>query len=162
MSTHTSAIEEGKSAPDFRLLDQDNTEVSLQSFRGRHLILYFYPKDDTPGCTKEACGFRRLYDRFARANTAIVGVSPDKSESHARFRNKYDLPFSLLSDPDKQLMITCGAWGEKNMYGKKVVGVIRSTLWIDPEGRVRKHWKKVSRAADHPQKVLELVEQEAS
>lgn len=158
----TEEVKEGSLLSDFQLLDQNDKTVSLSSFKGQHVILYFYPKDDTPGCTKEACGFQLLHSQFKRANAVILGVSPDDSASHTRFIAKYDLPFSLLSDPDKRVMNACGAWGKKNLYGKITTGVIRSTLWIDPEGKVKKHWRRVPKAADHPQKVLELLEKEAN
>lgn len=150
-------IATGQKAPSFTLKDQNNTAVSLQSFRGQDVILYFYPKDDTPGCTKEACGFRDLFAGFQEAGVAVLGVSPDQPGSHVDFINKYKLPFTLLSDPDKKVMRRYGAWGEKNMYGKKVMGVIRSTLWIGPDGKIKKHWRRVAKAADHPEKILALL-----
>lgn len=152
------AIEEGKIAPAFTLADQNSDSVSLKSFRGQHLILYFYPKDDTPGCTKEAHGFRDLFKQFAKHQAVILGVSPDDGASHQAFIKKYKLPFSLLSDPDKKVMAKYGAFGEKMMYGKKMIGVIRSTTWIGPNGKIIHHWKRVPKAADHPQKVLERLE----
>jgi len=154
------SIEEGKPAPDFTLPDADGNQVSLSDFRGRHVIVYFYPKDETPGCTKEACAFRDLWGDIQDRNAVVLGVSPDDGESHRKFAANHDLPFPLLSDPDKKVMEPWGAWGEKNMYGKKVTGVIRSTVWVGPEGKVKKHWKRVSRAADHPAKVLELLQGE--
>lgn len=151
------AVSEGKAAPAFRLNDQNGQSVSLKSLRGRHLVLYFYPKDDTPGCTKEARGFRDLHRQFEKHQATIVGVSPDGADSHQAFIKKYRLPYSLLSDPDKKVMTKYSAFGEKMMYGKKTMGVIRSTVWIDPDGKVVRHWKRVPKAADHPQKVLEAL-----
>lgn len=150
-------IQEGEAAPAFTLEDASGEEVSLAGLRGKNVIVYFYPKDDTPGCTKEACGFRDLWGEIRRHGAVILGVSPDDGESHARFRDRYSLPFTLLCDPDKKVMSQYGAWGEKTMYGKKVTGVIRSTVWVGPDGKVKKHWKRVSRAADHPAQVLEAL-----
>lgn len=151
------AIEEGKAAPAFTLPDAAGRKVSLKDFKGKDVIVYFYPKDDTPGCTKEACGFRDLWKDIEKRGAAVIGISPDGPEAHERFAEKYDLPFTLLSDPDKKVMSKYGAWGEKMMYGKKTTGVIRSTVWIGPDGKVRRHWKKVAKAADHPAKVLEAL-----
>ncbi len=151
------AVEEGKAAPAFTLKNSEGKDVSLKDFRGRNVIVYFYPKDDTPGCTKEAQAFRDLWQEIRKENAVILGISPDKAESHKKFIQKYDLPFILLSDPDKKVMTAYGAFGEKMMYGKKTVGVIRSTVWVGPDGKVRKHWPKVAKAADHPAQVLELM-----
>jgi peroxiredoxin Q/BCP len=151
-------IEEGKKAPAFTLPDASGQKVALQDFAGQHVIVYFYPRDDTPGCTKEACGFRDDIRRYEKLNAVVIGISPDKPESHAKFAKKYRLPFTLLCDPDKKVMTRYGAFGEKMMYGKKTQGVIRSTVWIGPDGKVRKHWKKVAKAADHPAKVLEALQ----
>jgi peroxiredoxin Q/BCP len=153
------AIAVGKKAPAFTLADARGRSVSLADFAGKDVILYFYPRDDTPGCTKEACGFRDLWKAIQKRGTVVIGVSPDSPESHGRFARKYDLPFPLLCDPDKKVMEKYGAWGEKVLYGKKTLGVIRSTTWIGPDGVVRKHWKKVAKAADHPAAVLEALEQ---
>ncbi len=150
-------IEEGKAAPLFTLKDAMGNKVSLKGLRGRNVIVYFYPKDDTPGCTKEACGFRDLHAEFDKADTVIVGISPDGAERHQSFIEKFDLPFTLLCDPDRKVMEKYGAYGEKMMYGKKTMGVIRSTVWIGPTGKVLKHWKRVSKAADHPAKVLDAL-----
>lgn len=151
------AITEGEAPPAFALNDTDGNEVSLAQFKGQDLVVYFYPKDDTPGCTKEACGFRDLWGEYQAAGVVVLGVSPDDGAAHRKFTDKYGLPFTLLSDPKRQVMEKYGAWGEKTMYGKKVVGVIRSTVWIGADGKVRRHWRRVSRAADHPAKVLEAV-----
>jgi peroxiredoxin Q/BCP len=155
------AIREGKQAPAFTLEDADGKTVSLDDFAGRHVILYFYPKDDTPGCTKEACGFRDAWKQIQKLGAVVVGVSPDGGASHRKFAAKYKLPFPLLSDPDKKTMTKYGAWGEKLMYGKQTTGVIRSTVWIGPEGEVKKHWKKVASAEAHPAQVLEALKAEA-
>jgi peroxiredoxin Q/BCP len=117
-------------------------------------VLYFYPKDDTPGCTKEACGFRDAWDDLQQLGVVVLGVSPDGADSHARFAEKYRLPFPLLSDPDRRAMQAYGAWGEKTLYGKTTTGVIRSTVWIGPDGRVMRHWDRISDAATHPDQVL--------
>ena len=151
------AIEEGKLAPAFTLKDHNDQKVALKDYRGQNVIVYFYPKDDTPGCTKEACGFRDLNAEIRAEGAVILGISPDNQAAHERFRGKHDLPFTLLSDPDKKVMSRYGAFGEKMMYGKKVMGVIRSTVWVGPDGKVVKHWRKVPKAADHPAKVLEAL-----
>ena len=148
------AIQEGKPAPDFTLTDAVGKKVSLKDFAGRNVILYFYPKDDTPGCTKEACGFRDQDKALGRLAAVVLGVSADSAESHRKFATKYRLPFRLLSDPDRTVMKTYGAYGEKMMYGKKTMGVIRSTVWIGPDGKVKKHWKRVAKAEKHPDDVL--------
>ena len=141
--------------------DVNNNKISLKDFRGKNVIVYFYPKDDTPGCTKEACGFRDCWSDIKNvdpeAETVIIGVSPDDAAAHKKFITKYKLPFILLSDPDRRVMTKYGAFGEKMMYGKKTMGVIRSTVWVGPNGKVRRHWKKVPKAADHPLKVLEAM-----
>jgi thioredoxin-dependent peroxiredoxin len=147
-------LEPGDTPPPFTLTDADGREVSLRDFKGRHVILYFYPEDDTPGCTKEACGFRDAWDDLEALGAVVLGVSADDAASHRRFASKYRLPFTLLSDPDRKAMRAYGAYGEKTMYGRKVVGVIRSTVWIGPDGRVRRHWARVANAAEHPDKVL--------
>ena len=152
------SVKEGKPAPPFTLEGGDGKRVSLEDFTGKNVILYFYPKDDTPGCTKEACGFRDLWKEIGKKNAVVLGVSADTGESHRKFASKYKLPFPLLSDPDRKTMKTYGAYGEKMMYGKKTVGVIRSTVWIGPDGRVQKHWARVSDAAKHPEQVLAALE----
>ncbi len=152
------AIEAGETAPEFTLNDQDGNRVALKDFRGRTVVVFFYPKDNTPGCTKEACGFRDNIQQFDALDTVILGVSPDAADSHVRFIDKFRLPFTLLSDPDRKVMEQYGAWGEKVLYGVKRVGVIRSTTIVGPDGKVLKHWKRVPKAADHPNKVLEFLE----
>ncbi len=152
------AIEEGKAAPDFTLEDADGNRVSLSGHRGRYVVVYFYPRDDTPGCTKEACGFRDLHQAVRARGAEVIGISPDDAASHRKFADKYDLPFTLLCDPGREVMERYGAWGEKMMYGKKTTGVIRSTVIVGPDGKVAKHWRRVPKAADHPAKVLEAIE----
>jgi peroxiredoxin Q/BCP len=147
-------IQAGEPAPPFELTDAKGKPVALEDLAGRHVVLYFYPKDDTPGCTKEACGFRDAWDDLQQLGVVVLGVSPDSADSHARFAEKYRLPFPLLSDPDKRVMQAYGAWGEKTSYGKKTTGVIRSTVWIGPDGRVRRHWPRVADAETHPDQVL--------
>jgi peroxiredoxin Q/BCP len=151
------AIAEGRKAPSFTLPDANGNPVSLNDFKGRDVVVYFYPKDDTPGCTKEACGFRDLWKELQRAGVVVLGVSADSPASHAKFAAKYTLPFTLLSDQERKVMAAWGAYGDKVMYGKRTKGVIRSTVWIGPDGVVRKHWKRVSDAARHPQQVWEAV-----
>jgi peroxiredoxin Q/BCP len=151
------ALQEGKAAPPFTLQDADGDAVSLADFEGRDVVLYFYPKDDTPGCTKEACGFRDAWKELQKLGVAVVGVSPDPGASHQKFRSKYRLPFPLLSDPDRKVMAKYGAFGEKTLYGRKTTGVIRSTVWIGPDGKVRKHWARVAKAEAHPEQVLEAL-----
>jgi peroxiredoxin Q/BCP len=150
-------VEEGKKAPAFTLTDATGKKVSLKDFAGKNVVLYFYPKDDTPGCTKEACGFRDAWTELKRRKVVVLGVSADGAESHAKFIDKYGLPFPLLSDPNRAVMTKYGAYGEKMMYGKKTVGVIRSTVWIGSDGKVKKHWARVPDAAKHPEKVLEAL-----
>ena len=151
------AVIEGKAAPAFTLEDADGKKISLKDFKGKKVILYFYPKDDTPGCTREACGFRDDWAQIQAAGATVIGVSPDNGEQHRKFRDKYDLPFTLLCDPDRSMMENYGAYGEKMMYGKKVTGVIRSTVLIDETGKVIKHWSRVAKAEAHPAQVLETL-----
>ena len=151
-------IEVGKAAPAFTLPDSTGKPVALADFAGRDVILYFYPKDDTPGCTKEACGFRDAWATLERRGVVVIGVSPDGAAAHQAFAAKYQLPFLLLSDPERKVMSAYGAYGEKMMYGKPTTGVIRSTVWIGADGRVRRHWARVASAAEHPGKVLEALE----
>ena len=151
------AITEGRKAPDFTLEDAGGKKVTLSDLRGRDVVVYFYPKDDTPGCTKEACGFRDHWKDLQKAGVVVLGVSADSGESHKKFAAKYRLPFTLLSDTDRKVMTAWGAYGDKMMYGKKTRGVIRSTVWVGPDGTVRKHWARVADAAKHPAAVLEAV-----
>ena len=149
-------LEAGQAAPKFTLTDHDGEEVSLADFAGHKVIVSFYPKDDTPGCTKEACQFNENLAAFAAADVAVVGISPDGAEKHTKFRAKYQLDLPLLSDPDKSVMEAYGAFGEKMMYGKKVMGVIRSTFLIDEKGAIERAWYSV-KADGHAAKVLEVV-----
>jgi peroxiredoxin Q/BCP len=148
---------EGKKAPDFSLQGSDGKTHTLKDYAGRTLVVYFYPKDNTPGCTKEACGFRDLYGELQGISAALVGVSRDSLASHDKFIGKFGLPFILLSDPDATMMQAYGAFGEKSMYGKKVQGTIRSTVIIGPDGTVVKHWPAVKKAEAHPQEVVEFL-----
>ncbi|MEZ6038392.1 MAG: thioredoxin-dependent thiol peroxidase [Planctomycetota bacterium] len=150
-------ITEGKAAPAFTLIDTDGNKVSLSGLKGQNVILYFYPRDNTPGCTKEACGFRDLWQQIQATDTVVLGVSPDNPASHRKFVDKYSLPFPLLCDPEKKVLEKYGAWGEKVLYGKKSMGVIRSTVWIGKDGKVVKHWAKVAKAEAHPQQVLDAL-----
>ncbi len=154
-------IEEGKAAPAFTLKDTNGKKVTLTDFKDKWVVLYFYPKDDTPGCTKQACAFRDLIKDIEKTGAVVLGVSPDDEASHKKFIDKYKLPFTLLCDPEKKIMEKYGAWGEKVMYGKKMIGVIRSTTIIDPKGKVAKHWKKVPKAAGNPEKVLAFLQSQA-
>ena len=155
-------IKIGNRAPTFTLTDAQGNDVSLQDHLGKWVVLYFYPRDDTPGCTTEACEFSADVGQFEGLNATVVGVSPDSPQSHQKFITRHGLKVGLLSDPDHAVMNKYGAWGEKNMYGRKTEGVIRSTVLIDPEGRVRAHWPKV-RAAGHAKAVADrLAELQAS
>jgi len=149
-------VKEGKAAPEFTLPSSDGGEVSLKGLRGKAVVLYFYPKDDTPGCTKEACAFRDTQAKISKTGAVVFGVSPDSLPSHEKFRAKYRLNFPLLSDPDKSVAKKYGAFGEKVMYGKKVIGMIRSTFIIDGDGVVRKVFPRV-RVDGHADQVLEAL-----
>ena len=155
------AIEEGKAAPAFTLPDAEGKAVSLKDFAGKDVILYFYPKDDTPGCTKEACGFRDDWKTLQKMGVVVLGVSGDSQASHQKFAAKYKLNVPLLSDSDRKVMAAYGAYGEKMMYGKKTVGVIRSTVLIGKDGKVKKHWGRIASAEQHPAKVLEALNEKA-
>ena len=148
---------EGKKAPDFMLEGSDGKRHSLNEYAGKTVVIYFYPKDNTSGCTKEACGFRDGYNRLTAKDIVLLGVSKDNITSHNKFISTYNLPFVLLSDPDTAMMSAYGAFGEKVMYGKKTTGTIRSTVVIGPDGVVRKHWSKVAKADQHPAQVLEYL-----
>lgn len=147
-------LQAGDRAPAFLLPDQDGKKVALKDFAGKAVVVYFYPADDTPGCTKEACQFNDSLRAFDRAGVAVVGISPDDAASHTRFRKKYGLRLALLSDPSHSAMERYGAWGEKTLYGRKTVGVIRSTFLVGPDGTVHRAWYNV-RADGHAAKVLE-------
>lgn len=149
-------LEEGTIAPDFTLSADGGGEITLSDYRGKKVVLYFYPKDDTPGCTTEACNFRDDYSEIVAAGAVVLGVSPDSVASHDKFRLKYELPFALLSDPDHHVAEAYGAWGEKKMYGKTYLGIIRSTFIIDEEGKIIKVFPRV-RPKDHSQQVLTVL-----
>jgi peroxiredoxin Q/BCP len=146
-------LESGDKAPAFTLTDADGKKVSLSSFKGSKVIVYFYPRDDTPGCTKEACQFNDNLKAFEKAGVPVIGISPDAAASHVRFRDKYGLKFTLLSDPTKETMEAYGAYGQKMMYGKPVTGVIRSTFIVDEKGKIERAWYSV-KADGHAAKVL--------
>jgi thioredoxin-dependent peroxiredoxin len=146
-------IEEGQPAPDFELTSDAGERVRLSSLRGHPVILCFYPKDDTPGCTKEACEFRDAYDEFRARGVEVLGVSPDPETSHRAFKSKYELPFTLLADPDHEVAELYGAWGERKLYGRTFDGIKRSTFVIDADGRVAKAMRGV-KPAGHAAKVL--------
>ena len=151
-------VKEGNKAPAITLKDQDGTKVTLNDFKGKNIVLYFYPKDNTSGCTKEACNFRDDFPRFGKLNAVILGVSPDSVESHKKFAGKYDLPFKLLSDEKKEVIEKYGVWKEKSMYGRKYMGVERSTFIIDKNGKVKKIFRKV-KVADHNKEVTETLKE---
>jgi peroxiredoxin Q/BCP len=146
-------LAEGTMAPDFRLPADGGGEVALSDHRGKKVVLYFYPKDNTSGCTQEACDFRDDYSQITAAGAVVLGVSPDSVKSHDGFKLKFNLPFFLLSDPDHRVAEMYGAWGEKKMYGKSYMGIIRTTFVIDEEGRIVKVFPKV-RVKGHSQEVL--------
>jgi peroxiredoxin Q/BCP len=150
-------VEPGQRAPTFTLTADDGAKVRLSDFKGRPVLLYFYPKDDTPGCTREACAFRDGQAKFRRAGVTVLGVSPDSSESHAKFRDKYRLNFPLLADENHAVAEKYGAWREKSMYGKKSMGVVRSTFLIDSAGNVANVWKQV-KVDGHDAQVLAALE----
>lgn len=149
-------IDVGSSAPAFELQNHEGQTVSLTQFEGQKVFLYFYPKDDTPGCTTEACGLRDVYDDILDLGCVVLGISPDGIKSHGRFREKYDLPFYLLADEDHQTCERYDAWGEKKMYGRTYMGVKRISYLIDEYGNVLHAWPKVS-PAKHAAEVLEVL-----
>lgn len=149
-------LEPGSPMPSFTLPDHSGTKVKSSQWKGKPLVIYFYPKDDTPGCTQEACDFRDASHSFEKLGAAVVGISCDPPESHAKFRHKYELNFPLLSDSEHQVAEEFGAWREKNMYGKKSMGVQRSTFLIGPDGKVAKVWKRVQ-VAGHADAVLNAL-----
>jgi peroxiredoxin Q/BCP len=149
-------VEEGQQAPDFELTSDSGERIRLSDLRGRPVVLYFYPKDDTPGCTKQACSFRDAYGEFEERGATILGVSPDSESSHVRFKEKYGLPFTLLADPEHEVAEQYGVWVEKVNYGKKSMGIKRSTFVIDAEGKVAKAMLGVS-PDGHADEVLEAL-----
>jgi thioredoxin-dependent peroxiredoxin len=149
-------IEEGKPAPDFELPTDSGETIKLSELRGKPVVLYFYPKDDTPGCTTQACGIRDAYGEFERAGAVVLGVSPDNERSHVKFKDKYELPFTLLADTDHSVAEQYGVWGQKSFAGKKYMGVNRSTFVIDADGNVKRAMHDV-KPASHADDVLEAL-----
>jgi thioredoxin-dependent peroxiredoxin len=149
-------ITEGEQAPDFELTSDDGQNVRLSDLRGKPVVLYFYPKDDTPGCTKEACEFRDAFDEFRDRGVEVLGVSPDSVASHQKFKSKHELPFTLLADPEHEAAEAYGVWGERSMYGKKFMGIKRSTFVVDRDGRIAKAMVGI-RPAGHAAQVLESL-----
>ena len=150
-------VEQGKPAPDFELTSDAGEQVRLSSFRGKPVVLYFYPRDDTPGCTAQACGIRDAYGEFERAGAVVLGVSPDSEASHGKFRSKYDLPFTLLADPEHEVAEQYGVWVEKKNYGKTSMGIERSTFVIDADGNVARVMRRVN-PRTHADDVLAALE----
>jgi peroxiredoxin Q/BCP len=146
----------GDKAPAFRTHDQDGSAVSLGDFKGRKVVLYFYPKDDTPGCTKEACAFRDEWSQFRKRKVAVLGVSVDDERSHKKFAEKFSLPFTLLADPEKRIVRDYGVWGQKSMYGRKYMGTHRVTYLIDEKGKIAAVWPKV-KPETHAKEILEML-----
>ena len=149
-------IEEGKPAPDFELTSDAGEQVKLSDLRGKPVVLYFYPKDDTPGCTKQACGIRDVYSDFRERGAVVLGISRDDEASHVKFKEKYSLPFTLLSDPDHRVAEEYGVWKERSLYGKKSMGIERSTFVIDEDGNVSKAMRRV-KPETHAADVLEAL-----
>ena len=152
------SIEEGIKAPDFILQDENRKDQKLSEYRGTPVLLYFYPKDDTPGCTKEACNFRDDYSLYQEARVVILGVSPDSPEKHTKFREKYSLPFSLLADEEHKVAELYGVWALKKSFGREYFGIVRTTFLISPDGLITKIFKKV-RPAEHSAEVLEALDE---
>jgi peroxiredoxin Q/BCP len=150
---------EGKKAPDFSLDGSDGSQHGLKDYAGKTVVIFFYPKDNTSGCTKEACSFRDGYSQLADKKIVLLGISKDSISSHIKFISNHNLPFTLLSDPDTAMMAAYMAFGEKVMYGKKSRGTIRSTVVIGPDGVIKKHWTKVAKAEQHPAQVFDYLTQ---
>lgn len=146
----------GERAPDFEAVDHEGRRVRLRDFPGRRVVLYFYPKDGTPGCTREACSFRDVHAELQRVGVVVLAVSPDPPDSHRRFRERHSLPFPLLSDQDHRIAQAYGVWAQKNFYGKKVWGVARTTFLIGPDGRVERVWRRV-KPDRHGEEVLQAL-----
>ena len=146
-------LKEGDAAPDFAAKDENGNEIKLADLRGQKVVLYFYPKDDTPGCTKEACSLRDSHDVFAEKNIKVLGVSTDDEKSHQKFISKYNLPFTLFADTNKKIVNAYGVYGEKAMYGKKYMGVLRKTFLIDEQGKIQKIFDKVN-VSEHADEIL--------
>lgn len=155
-TTKAAELQAGDAAPAFKARDEEGREHSLSGYKGRTVVLYFYPKDATPGCTTEACDFRDLHSKFGRKGAVVLGVSPDSAKSHLSFKSKHQLPFPLLVDEDKALANAYGVWKEKSMYGRKFMGIERSTFVIGPDGRLKEIARKVS-VSGHAAKILEAV-----
>ena len=151
-------ISAGGPAPEFTLADEDGRMHSLSDYRGKPVVLYFYPKDDTPGCTKEACGFRDDYSAYEQAGAVIIGISPDTSKSHAKFKTKYELPFTLLADPEHEVLNLYGVWGLKKSFGREYEGVFRTTFLIGEDGKIMKVFKKV-KPAIHSVEILAALDE---
>ena len=149
-------LEVGKAAPDFELPSDGGSKVKLSDFRGKRVIVYFYPKDDTPGCTTQACGFRDAYPQIEEKNAVVIGISPDGAKSHQKFKTKHNLPFILLSDEDHRVAEAYGAWGEKSMYGRKYMGILRSHFVIDEKGKLVDAQVKVS-PADSVERAMSVL-----
>ena len=149
-------MEIGEKAPEFRSLDQNGAEIALKNFKGKWVVLYFYPRADTPGCTVEACGFRDSFKKIEKSGAVVLGVSPDEPKAQKKFEEKYDLPFTLVADADKTICNLYGVIQEKNMYGKKVMGVVRTTFVIGPDGKIRHIFRKV-KPEGHAEEVLEYL-----
>ena len=149
-------LEIGTKAPNFILFDQNGNEHTLEDYKGKKVILYFYPKDNTPGCSKQACGFTLLYPQFTEKGAVVLGISKDTVSSHKKFEEKQNLAITLLADPELEAIKAYDVWQEKNMYGKKTMGVVRTTYLIDEEGVITKAFSKV-KAADNPQQMLDLL-----
>ena len=146
----------GEKAPNFRSVDQDGKPVSMGDFKGQRVVLYFYPKDDTPGCTKEACSFRDDWAKFRKRKIAVLGVSVDDARSHKKFAEKFSLPFTLIADPEKTIVRDYGVWGQKSMYGRKYMGTNRVTYVIDEKGKIAAVWPKV-KPDGHAEEILESL-----
>lgn len=151
-------VKVGDKAPEFSLLNQDAEKISISDFKDQNIVLYFYPKNNTSGCTKEACNFRDEFPKFGKLEAVIIGVSPDSVESHKKFAEKYNLPFDLLGDEKKEVVQKYDVWKEKNMYGRKYMGVVRSTFIIDKNKKIRKIFSKV-KVADHNKEVMEALKE---
>lgn len=151
-------LKEGSKAPDFTAKDQNGNTVKLSKLKGQKVVLYFYPKDDTPGCTKEACSFRDSFSLFTKKGIKVLGVSIDDEKSHQKFIEKYNLPFDLLADTEKKIVEKYGVWGEKSMYGKKYMGTLRKTFLIDENGKIVKIFDKVN-VSEHADEVLKAFEE---
>jgi peroxiredoxin Q/BCP len=151
-------LDEGDKAPEFVLTADDGSKVKLAGLKGSPVVLYFYPADDTPGCTREACAFRDRSGELKKLGAKVLGVSPDDVESHVKFKKKFQLNFPLLADPDHKVAEKFGAWREKNMYGKKTMGIVRSTFLIGPDGVIKKVWKSV-KVDGHDEAVMEALKQ---